>query len=292
MSPSHRNRVIQFKDNQERPYIHQYNLKIETKQMDTEAECERLILKQLQLFHSLVLQADGTTLIPPYLILNCTAHGFKDLSTKTTAAMLKGIGTVKRYFHRLFPRQEGGQFYCNVILATSKTPANFCDAITLHLCDNRMGLWQHSIDAEQVTEIGWLLYSSRQQDDKRVADLLTHCTGEKIGAHWRLIQNSINVRSNKGPHDQKKPEVRALHLECDSMVAQHAKHKIARLYSSNTTSFPDRTKMRLIPPISTIISQQSKAKYGLVVAKQEAFTAHLATGTSWEFSQNLLLDHV
>lgn len=74
------------------------------------------------------------------------------------------------------------------------------------------------------------------------------------------------------------------------MVAQHAKHKIARLYSSNTTSFPDRTKMRLIPPISTIISQQSKAKYGLVVAKQEAFTAHLATGTSWEFSQNLLLD--
>jgi hypothetical protein len=29
-----------------------------------------------------------------------------------------------------------------------------------------------------------------------------------------------------------------------------------------------------------------------VITKQEAFTAHLATGTSWEFSPNLLLDHM
>lgn len=49
-------------------------------------------------------------------------------------------------------------------------------------------------------------------------------------------------------------------------------------------------KIRLIPPISTIISQQSKEKYGLVIAKQEALSAHLAMGTTWEFSQNLLLD--
>jgi len=126
---------------------------------------------QLQLFHSLVLQVDGTTLIPPYLTLDHTAQGFKDLSTKTTVAALKGIGMVKRYFHWLFPRQEGGQFYCNVILATSSTPAVFREAIALLLRDNRMGLWQRLIDAEQATESGWLLYSSRQQDEKRVADM-------------------------------------------------------------------------------------------------------------------------
>jgi hypothetical protein len=42
--------------------------------------------------------------------------------------------------------------------------------------------------------------------------------------------------------------------------------------------------------MNSIISQQSKEIYGLVVAKQEAFLAKLCTGTSWEFSQNLLLD--
>jgi hypothetical protein len=49
--------------------------------------------------------------------------------------------------------------------------------------------------------------------------------------------------------------------------------------------------MRLIPPISTIISKESKEKYGLVAARQAAFTSKIGVGTSWEFSQNLLLDH-
>jgi hypothetical protein len=140
-----------------------------------------------------------------------------------------------------------------VILATTKIPAAFQDAIALHLRDNRMGLWQHSIDAEQVTELGWLLYSSRQQDEKRVAKMLSRCTSEKIGARWRLIRTSTNIRRNKGPPTQKAPEVHALHQECDSNVSQYVKHKIARLYSSTTTNFLDRTKMRMIPPISTII---------------------------------------
>jgi len=45
--------------------------------------------------------------MPPYLTLDRAAQGFKDLSMKTTVTALKGIGTVKRYFHRLFPCQEG-----------------------------------------------------------------------------------------------------------------------------------------------------------------------------------------
>jgi hypothetical protein len=50
--------------------------------------------------------------------------------------------------------------------------------------------------------------------------------------------------------------------------------------------------MWLIPPINSIISQVSKEKYGLVVTRQAAFLAKMGTGTSWEFSQSLLLDHV
>jgi len=50
--------------------------------------------------------------------------------------------------------------------------------------------------------------------------------------------------------------------------------------------------MRLILPIGTIISHASKEKYGLVVARQAAFILKIGMGTSWEFSQNLLLDHL
>jgi hypothetical protein len=50
-----------------------------------------------------------------------------------------------------------------------------------------MGLWQRSIDAEQVSEIGWLLYSTRQQDEKRISTLLSVLTEEK---NWRQMENN------------------------------------------------------------------------------------------------------
>jgi hypothetical protein len=50
--------------------------------------------------------------------------------------------------------------------------------------------------------------------------------------------------------------------------------------------------MRLIPIISSITAQGSKEKFGLMVAKQAAFLNKICTGTSWEFSQNILLEYV
>lgn len=76
-----------------------------------------------------------------------------------------------------------------------------------------------------------------------------------------------------------------------SGTARQTQNSPAIQFLYNLIPWRDKNET-LIPTISTIISQQSKEKYGLVVAKQAAFTAHLVTGTSWEFSQNLLLDHV
>jgi hypothetical protein len=106
-----------------------------------------------------------------------------------------------------------------------------------------------------------------------------------------LIRTTTTSRKQRGQAVNRSMEVRAIDLECDSTVVQWAKHKVAHLFRSTASTFPDGTKMRLIPPIGTIISQASKEKYGLVVARQEAFITKMGTGTSWEFSSNLLLDH-
>lgn len=80
---------IKLKEHQCRPFVHQYDLKIETKKTDSEEECEKLILKQLQLFQALIIQVDETALIPPYLTLDRNVVGFKDLSSKVTVATLR-----------------------------------------------------------------------------------------------------------------------------------------------------------------------------------------------------------
>jgi hypothetical protein len=48
--------------------------------------------------------------------------------------------------------------------------------------------------------------------------------------------------------------------------------------------------MQLIPPYQSVIPEESKTKYGRVVAHQAAFTSKLASATK-EFSNNLLLHH-
>jgi hypothetical protein len=115
---------------------------------------------------------------------------------------------------------------------------------------------------------------------------------ENIGVRWRPVRTTNNFRRTKEPNPlaNRAPPVRALHIECDSTQVQRIKHKLAKLYGSTSKRFPDGTKMRLIPPYNTVISAESKEKYGIVVARQAAFTAKLCTGQSWEFSQNLLLD--
>ncbi len=205
-------------------------------------------MKQLNLFFSLLLKADERAIIPPYLIGDRDARGIQDLSYKYTIANVKGIASAKRYFHRLFPRAEGGMFYCNVIMVTSKSPSNLMETLSTQLRDNSMGLWQRSIDAEQVSEIGWLLYSTRQQNDKWISSLLSDLTEEKIGARWRIICTSTNFNRHKGPQGEKPLEVRAIHLECDANVLLHAKHKVAHLFWSSAKNVPRWDQNVAYPP--------------------------------------------
>jgi hypothetical protein len=100
---------------------------------------------------------------------------------------------------------------------------------------------------------------------KRSASLLSSLTGEKIGAHWRVI----TARKQKGTQEGRPTEVSAVHLECSSTMLQFAKCKVAHLYHSTATELPDGTKMHLIPPIGMTILHESKVKYGLVVARQD-----------------------
>jgi hypothetical protein len=79
-------------------------------------------------------------------------------------------------------------------------------------------------------ELGWLLYSSRQQDEKRLSQLLSKLTGGKIGARWQLIRMNTNVRRVTEPaENSRRQEVRAVHLECDTQAAQYVKHKVAHV---------------------------------------------------------------
>jgi hypothetical protein len=187
----------------------------------------------------IILHADNSTIITPVPIKRQYGKGYKGYLYKIPEHKCQSMVTIKWYFHRLFPRAEGDQFYCNIILASDLCPTCLMDTIDVHLRDNKMGLWRHSIDAEQVSEIGWLTYSIRQQDEKRLASLLSNLTAEKIAAHCRVIRMSTTARKQQGTQAGKQIEVRVICLKCNSAVLQFTKHKVNHLYCLKATEFPD-----------------------------------------------------
>jgi hypothetical protein len=109
--------------------------------------------------------------------------------------------------------------------------------------------------------------------------LLSNLTGEKIGARWQTIWTTTSLQLSGANLNRPKPV--GIHA---TRMAQYAKHKVTQFYGANCPFFLDGTIIWLVPTISSIIAQDSKEKFGLVVAKQEAFLSKVCTGTSWEFS--------
>jgi hypothetical protein len=64
-------------------------------------------------------------------------------------------------------------------------------------------------DNENSTDVGWLLYSTRAQDEERLSALLSKLTGEAIRVKWKPIRASTaNVKRPE------KERVKAPHVEC------------------------------------------------------------------------------
>ena len=154
--------------------------------------------------------------------------------------------------------------------------------------NNEFSLWPKASDNENTTDVGWLLYSTRVQDEERLLSLLSRLTGENLRVKWKPIRaNNANIKKKDQPAEEK---VKALHVECAVERLQEIKDKLNHWYSSSFTRFPDGTKMRLVPTISSVTSLDNRVKFASCLARQAALTAGLASAVTREISTNLLLD--
>jgi hypothetical protein len=196
---------------------------------------------------------------------------------------------VKKYFFRLSPRDEEGVSWCSIILAQSIPFSIFMDKAKYSLENNDFSLWPKASDNKNTTDVGWLLYSTRAQDKERLTALLSKLIRENIGLKWKPIKvSSNNNRRKDQPASEDK--IRDLHVECAVDCMQDVKDKLSVWYSSCSKKFPDGTKMRLVPTISSATSTENKTKFASCIARQAALNAGLASAITREISTNLLLD--
>jgi hypothetical protein len=235
-----------------------------------------------------MLAADNSTIIPAYLEMDRNDRTQPDLSQDYQVSSVGDFNALKRYFSRLSARNEAtGKVYCSVILAQSLPFAAVINSSLNALVRDDLGLYQRASDHEAPGEIGWLCYSVRPQDEERLSSLLSELCDEHIGVKWNIIRTSDGFKK-WDPADKSRPY--ALHVEGPSSRLQECRQRLLDWYGSESKSFPDGTKMRLIPPWSNIFAQDNKVKVGTLVARQVALNERYAHATSYEFTTNLLLD--
>jgi len=155
----------------------------------------RLFKKTLQRFLEIVLQADSKTIIPPYLELDRNDKSVSDLSTVFPVSSVDSSHVIKKYFFRLSSRDNNGFNWCSIILAQSIPFLTFMEKAKYSLENNDFSLWPKASDNENTTDVGWLLYSTRAQDEERLSNLLSEITGENVGVKWKPNRaTTANIR--------------------------------------------------------------------------------------------------
>jgi len=177
------------------------------------------------------------TILPPYLELDRNDKSIQDLSSAFPVSSLEGHHMLKKFFFRLSPRDEEGISWCSIIVAQPIPFSHFMDKAKYSLENNDFSLWPKASDNENTSDVGWLFYFTRAPDENRLTALLSKLIGENIRHKWKPIRVSEKIR--------------ALHVECAVDRMQEVKDKLSVWYGSSSKRFPDGTKMRLVPTITS-----------------------------------------
>ncbi len=147
-------------------HIHRYTLLIKIISSKSEEEEQSLVQKTLHKFFDIVLQGNNKSIIPPYFELDRVDTSVPDISSMFKVEVLDSYYSLKRYFSRLSPRTEEEFVWCSIILAQLVSFNTFMEKTRHSLENQSFSLWPKASDHELAAVIGWLLYSTREQEEE------------------------------------------------------------------------------------------------------------------------------
>jgi hypothetical protein len=213
----------------------------------------------------------------------------KSSKIQETRLIPETMGAFKTFFHQAQPRVAGGFVYMRVWLGHNKDTETLKDDLQWWMNNQQFGLYPHSVQAENISAIGWLLYSTRDVNCAFLQSALERRFKRRfeVGCHYRMI--SLGHRGAI-PKDE---QVKAIHIECDSAVQFELKAALSKIYASATNEeYPNGIRMRLVPEINSTISPATRQNVSRLKARQANFQAQIMSAISWDIEALDFVDHV
>ena len=151
------------------------------------------------------------------------------------------VGKYRSYFNRAQIKPKGGPTHMDVFIQHSVPMQELIENVDWFLQSRKARIFNKTIQAESISQMGWLLYSYGSLDIPVLAKAISEQIGATVGLRYKFI-NTATYESDK---DRRKKWM-AVHVEADTLDLKKAHRGLKQLYGVASTSFPLGIRMRLV----------------------------------------------
>ncbi len=155
----------------------------------------------------------------------------------------------------------------SILLRSLVPPAQLVEKLGPWLSATKQGMWSCQLPlAEQITCIGWLLYSAPEYD----LSLLHQQIKKDTGIDAALRFHSIST-DGSSPADGTKPWTKAIHLEVNASILPSQLKRLERVCTPGAKTFPLGIKMQLVSAHSMEMNNAYQSKMSQSLCLQARF---------------------
>jgi hypothetical protein len=183
----------------------------------------------------------------------------------------------RRYFNNLKELYEGGAQHVSVWLGGTMSLAELRINLQSWLTHTSAGLYDRTLQVENTSLVGFLLFSTGQTHVARLQEALTKQLGFPVECKWRQIRQPDASGSTAG-----QAIVKAIHVIVDKRNETEALEALQELYGSKSKNHPLKITMRFFPTWYLLSDDRSRAKCREARRRQELFTLAMVESKTWE----------
>ena len=247
------------------------DLKIKTPPSETPEETTAYILQQ---FLSKLKTFDKKASFAPWKENDKTPPIFTPTDMPTRPSELENFLPRVRYM------RSGLTWYSGLRIVHSIPMPELRKDMLPWLKDEGHGLFTRTLQAENLVDVGWFVYSTWEMEADALAAAISDHIKIEIGLRWKMI--SLGTRE-RIPVEQ---QVRALHIEVAVENRQIAQKALLAVYGrKNTGIYPNGIRLRFALPIGAAYNLNTKAKLEKLRSRQQTWSQTYKKGQSWEITQ-------
>ena len=247
------------------------DLKIKTPPSETPEETTVYILQELL---SKLKSYDNKSSFAPWQEQNQTPRIYSPTDMPTRPSELE------IFFPRIRYMKSGITWYSGLRLVHSIPFQELRKDMLPWLKDEGHGIFTRTLQAENIVDVGWFVYSTWEMEAAALADAISSHIKIEVGLRWKMV--SLGSRERIPPEQQ----VRALHIEVsveNRLIAQKA--LLAVYGRKNIGQYPNGIRLRFPLPIGAAYNLSTKAKLEKLRSRQQLWCQTYKKGQSWEITQ-------